>query len=200
MAKKCLVIGAETLSRVVDPHDRDSMIYSDGAGACILEEKQEGGEILAHNSATYANEEAYYLFHGTSYQKEMPDDLRYIKMYGRKIYEFAITYVPAAIKECLDKSGVPIEEVKKIFIHQANEKMDEAIVKRFYSLYNMEMPAHIMPMNIHKMGNSSVATVPTLFDMVKHGKIENQHIQQGDVIIFASVGAGMNINAVVYRC
>jgi 3-oxoacyl-[acyl-carrier-protein] synthase-3 len=200
MAKKCLVIGAETLSRVVDPHDRDSMIYSDGAGACILEEKQGGGEILAHNSATYANEEAYYLFHGTSYQKEMPDDLRYIKMYGRKIYEFAITYVPSAIKECLDESGVAIEEVKKIFIHQANEKMDEAIVKRFYSLYNMEMPEHIMPMNIHEMGNSSVATVPTLFDMVRNGKIENQHVQRGDVIIFASVGAGMNINAVVYRC
>ncbi len=200
MAKKCLIVGAETLSRVVDPHDRDSMIYSDGAGACILEEKEGGGEILAHNSATYANEEAYYLFHGTSYKKEMPDDLHYIKMYGRKIYEFAITYVPTAIKECLDKSGVSIEEVKKIFIHQANEKMDEAIVKRFYSLYNMEMPAYIMPMNIHEMGNSSVATVPTLFDMVKRGKIKNQHIQEGDVVIFASVGAGMNINAVVYRC
>ncbi len=200
MAKKCLVIGAETLSRVVDPHDRDSMIYSDGAGACIVEEKEGAGEILAHNSATYANEEAYFLFHGSSYHQEIPDDLRYIKMYGRKIYEFAITYVPGAIKECLDKSGVPIEDVKKIFIHQANEKMDEAIIKRFYGLHKKDMPEHIMPMNIHEMGNSSVATVPTLFDMVKRGKMENHHIQKGDVVIFASVGAGMNINAIVYRC
>jgi 3-oxoacyl-[acyl-carrier-protein] synthase-3 len=200
MANKCLVIGAETLSRVVDPHDRDSMIYSDGAGACIVEEKEGAGEILAHNSATYANEEAYFLFHGSSYHQKIPDDLRYIKMYGRKIYEFAITYVPGAIKECLDKSGVPIEEVKKIFIHQANEKMDEAIIKRFYALYKKDMPEHIMPMNIHEMGNSSVATVPTLFDMVKCGKMENHHIQKGDVVIFASVGAGMNINAIVYRC
>jgi len=200
IAKRCLVIGAETLSRVVDPHDRDSMIYSDGAGACIVEEKEGEGEIIAHNSATYANEEAYYLFHGSSYHQEIPDDLKYIKMYGRKIYEFAISYVPGAMKECLDKSGVSIDEVKKIFIHQANEKMDEAIIKRFYQLYDREMPEGVMPMNIHELGNSSVATVPTLFDMVRKGKMENQEISKGDVVIFASVGAGMNINAVVYRC
>ncbi|MGB5646809.1 MAG: ketoacyl-ACP synthase III [Muriicola sp.] len=199
IAKKCLVIGAETLSRVVDPHDRDSMIYSDGAGACIVEEKEGAGEILAHNSATYANEEAYYLFHGSSYHQEIPDDLRYIKMYGRKIYEFAISYVPGAIKECLDESGVHIEDVKKIFIHQANEKMDEAIIKRFYQMHDKAMPEGIMPMNIHKLGNSSVATVPTLYDMVRKGKIKNQQLSKGDVVIFASVGAGMNINAIVYR-
>ncbi len=199
IAKKCLVIGAETLSRVVDPHDRDSMIYSDGAGACIVESKEGAGEIIAHNSATYANEEAYYLFHGSSYHQEIPDDLRYIKMYGRKIYEFAISFVPGAMKECLDQSGVSIDAVKKIFIHQANEKMDEAIVKRFYQLYGKEMPQGIMPMNIHELGNSSVATVPTLYDMVRKGKIENQQLAKGDVVIFASVGAGMNINAIVYR-
>jgi 3-oxoacyl-[acyl-carrier-protein] synthase-3 len=56
-----------------------------------------------------------------------------------------------------------------------------------------------MPMNIGKLGNSSVATIPTLLDMVRNGKIENQSIEEGDVIIFASVGAGMNINAIVYR-
>lgn len=199
IAKKCLVIGAETLSRVVDPHDRDSMIYSDGAGACIVEEKEGAGEIIAHNSATYANEEAYFLFHGSSYDQAISDDLKYIKMYGRKIYEFAISYVPGAMKDCLDKSGVSIDELKKIFIHQANEKMDEAIVKRFYQLYDKEMPEGVMPMNIHELGNSSVATVPTLYDMVRKGKIENQQLTKGDVVIFASVGAGMNINAIVYR-
>ena len=107
---------------------------------------------------------------------------------------------PGAIKECLDQSEIDIQEVKKIFIHQANEKMDEVIVKRFYALYGLEMPKGIMPMNIQKMGNSSVATIPTLFHMVKQGNIENQSIQKGDVVIFASVGAGMNINAFVYRC
>lgn len=199
MAKKCLVIGAETLSRVVDHKDRDSMIYSDGAGACILEANSKNGELLAHVSATHANEEAYYLFYGESYDKAHNDKRQYIKMYGRKIYEFAVTHVPQAMKDCLEKSGIPILELKKIFLHQANEKMDEAIVTRFFKLYDLKVPEGIMPMNIHKMGNSSVATVPTLFDMVKKGAIENQEVNKGDVVIFASVGAGMNINALVYR-
>lgn len=199
IAKKCLVIGAETLSRVIDDHDRDSMIYADGAGATIIEASDKNGEIIAHASATYAYEEANYLFFGESYALNDKSGTSYIKMHGRKIYEFAVTNVPKAMKDCLDSSGLSITEVKKIFIHQANEKMDEAIVKRFYKAYGMTMPEGIMPMNIKELGNSSVATIPTLFDMVKHGKLENQSIEKGDVVIFASVGAGMNINAIVYR-
>jgi 3-oxoacyl-[acyl-carrier-protein] synthase III len=200
MAKKCLVIGAETLSRVTDPHDRDSMIYSDGAGATIIEAVEGENEgILAHESATYAYDEANYLFFGNSFNKDHDPDVRYIKMHGRKIYEFALSNVPKAMKECLDNSGIDINNLKKILIHQANEKMDEAIVQRFYKLYDKEVPEGIMPMSIHKLGNSSVATVPTLYDSLMKGEIENQEIHKGDVILFASVGAGMNINAIVYK-
>jgi len=199
IAKKCLVIGAETLSRVVDKHDRDSMIYSDGAGAAVLEETNEEGGILAHSSATYSLDEAHFIYFGETNNQEVTDKRRYIKMYGRKIYEFALSNVPAAMKSCLEKSGTSIDDLKKIFIHQANEKMDEAIVKRFYKLYDKTHPEHIMPMTINKLGNSSVATVPTLYDMVLQGKLENQEVNKGDIIIFASVGAGMNINAIVYK-
>jgi 3-oxoacyl-[acyl-carrier-protein] synthase-3 len=199
MAKKCLVIGAETLSRVVDIHDRDSMIYSDGAGATIIEATEEEGGIISHASATYATDEADYLFFGNSFNKNLDEDVRYIKMHGRKIYEFALNNVPNAMKLCLEKSGYKITDVKKILIHQANEKMDEAIIKRFYKLHQATLPEGIMPMSIHKLGNSSVATVPTLYDLIVNGKIENQEINAGDIIIFASVGAGMNINAFVYK-
>lgn len=198
MAKNCLVIGTETLSRIIDKHDRDSMIYADGAGAAVLSVSSEEG-ILSQLSATYSFDEAYFLFFGESYKKDEPESNKYIKMYGRKIYEFAVTHVPKAMKECLDQSGVPIEEVKKIFLHQANEKMDDAILHRFYRQYGCSVPNHIMPMNIHTLGNSSVATIPTLFDMVRKGNMENQELHKGDVIIFASVGAGMNINALVYK-
>lgn len=199
MAKKCLVIGAETLSRVVDLHDRDSMIYSDGAGATVIEATEEEGGILAHESASFTYDEAYYLFFGNSFNKDHDPDVRYIKMHGRKIYEFALSNVPKAMKECLDKSGIDISEVKKVLIHQANEKMDEAIIQRFYKQYKQNPPEGIMPMSIHKLGNSSVATVPTLFDLIIKGEIDDQQINKGDVLIFASVGAGMNINAIVYR-
>ncbi|WP_269226325.1 3-oxoacyl-ACP synthase III family protein [Flavobacterium eburneipallidum] len=199
MAKKCLVIGAETLSRVVDPHDRDSMIYSDGAGATIIEASDDETGMLSYESATYALDEAGYLFFGKSYNPELDEDTRYIKMYGRKIYEFALSQVPAAMKSCLDQSGLGIDDVKKILIHQANEKMDEAIIQRFYKLYDKAVPKDIMPMSIHELGNSSVATVPTLLDLLVQGKIENQELKKGDILIFASVGAGMNINAFIYR-
>ena len=121
-------------------------------------------------------------------------------MKGRKVYEYAIKNVPIAMKECIEKAGVDIKDVKKFFLHQANEKMDEGFIKALYKLYGTrEVPENIMPMSIHDLGNSSVATIPTLYDMVKHGKYPEHQLNEGDIIIFASVGAGMNINAICYR-
>ena len=148
IAKRCLVIGAETLSRVVDMHDRDSMIYADGAGAAILEINEGDAGIKSHLSASHTLNEKDYLFFGKSYNQESCDDVKYIKMIGRKIYEFALSNVPTAMKKCFDDSGYSIDQLNKIIIHQANEKMDEAIVKRFYQLYDAPMPEHIMPMVI----------------------------------------------------
>ena len=198
-AKKCLVVGTETLSRIVDSNDRDSMIYADGAGACIVEASNEKGGILSYASQTHTLEEAYYLFFGNSNNPNLDQNIGYIKMYGRKIYEFALKNVPLAMKEALEKSGVAITDIKKILIHQANEKMDEAIVERFYKLFDREMPENIMPMSISKFGNSSVATIPTLIDLILHQNFENHEINKGDIVLMASVGAGMNINAIVYQ-
>lgn len=200
MASKCLVIGAESLSRVVDMHDRDSMIYSDGAGATIVElSSEENTGLLSHHAATFAYDEAHFIHFGASYNQDLNDARRYIKMYGRKIYEFAITQVPNAMKTCLDKADISIDDVKKIFIHQANEKMDEAIIHRLYKLYGKTPPSGVMPMTINKLGNSSVATIPTLYDLVKKNKLEGHLLEKGDIVLFASVGAGMNINAFAYR-
>ena len=199
MAKRVLVIGSETLSRVVDPHDRDSMIYSDGAGATILEGTEEKDGLQSFESATFTIDECDFIYFGKSYDKKDINNTRYIKMFGRKIYEFALKQVPQAMKDCLDKSEYGIDDVKKILIHQANEKMDEAIVSRFYKLFKKTPPELVMPMSIGELGNSSVATVPTLYDKLVKGELDNHSINKGDIIIFASVGAGMNINAMVYK-
>jgi 3-oxoacyl-[acyl-carrier-protein] synthase-3 len=199
--KRYLVIGAETLSRKLDPHDRDSMIFSDGAGAAVVEaidnDLKKG--ILSTASQTFTEDEAYYLNYDESNNPEVGHDTRYIKMQGQKIYQFALTRVPAAMKLCLDRSGLSIDQVKKVLIHQANEKMDEAIIKRFFRLYRKPEPEGIMPMSIHLLGNSSVATVPTLLDLLRKGELEGHDIKEGDVIMLASVGAGMSINAITYR-
>ena len=198
MAKKCLVIGADTLSRVLDHTDRDSMIYADGAGATIIEKSSEQGGILSHKTVTYTSEgETDFIFYGTANDKV--GNSKYIKMQGRKVYEFALSKVPLALKRCLESSGRAISELKKIFLHQANLKMDEAIIKRFYGLYNKKMPENILPMNIQEFGNSSVATVPTLFDLVINRNYCGHSLRKNDLILFASVGAGMNINAITYQ-
>ncbi len=201
-AKRCLVVGAEALSRVVDPHDRDTMIFADGSGAVIVEgvEENEKRGIIAHATLSHTAEEKNYLGFGESYNKGRKDKVKYIKMNGRKIYSYSLSNVPKAMKFCIDKANLDIKDLDKILIHQANEKMDEAIVQRLYKLYNInEMPKNIMPMIIDKLGNSSVATVPTLYDLIKKGHLPKHQINSGDNLLFASVGAGMNINAIVYK-
>ncbi|HYD22275.1 MAG TPA: 3-oxoacyl-[acyl-carrier-protein] synthase III C-terminal domain-containing protein, partial [Flavipsychrobacter sp.] len=202
IAKKALVIGTETLSRVLDMYDRDSMIFSDGAGAAVLEYRDvdDDSGILASCAVSHSVDEAYYISLGKSNFPGSDPRIRYIKMKGRKVYEYAMKHVAEAMKCCLDKAGVDIHRLKKVFIHQANEKMDEAILKVLYKLYgSKDFPHDIMPMCIQWLGNSSVATVPTLYDLVLKGQLEEHQLSKGDIILFASVGAGMNINAICYR-
>jgi len=200
-AKRCLIIGTETLSRVIDPHDRDSMLYSDGSGAVIIEAKEGNTGILSHKSQTHAIEHSGLLHMGHSYSPftEIREDI-FIKMNGRKVYEFALNHVPLVIKNVLDKAGVDILEVKKVLIHQANDKMDTAILERLFKLYDQDtVPEGIMPMTISWLGNSSVATIPTLLDLIVKGKLEGHSISPSDKVVMASVGAGMNINAILYQ-
>ena len=201
-AKKVMVIGTETLSRIYDPYDRDSMIYSDGAGATIIEavESETPVGILTHLSRTDAKEFGYMLWMDKTYKPEVEDDSLYLKMMGRKLYNYALSTVPQTIKSTIDKAGLDITDIKKIFIHQANAKMDEAMVSRLFKLYHHKsFDPELVPMTINKFGNNSVATLPILYDLVSKGKMEGQEIKSGDYVVFASVGAGVNANSVVYR-
>ena len=200
--RRALVIGAETLSRISDPHDRDSMIYADGAGATILEARPSGQPvgILAHATRSDTLEYAYMLWMGPSYGPNHQGNELYLKMDGHKLYEYALKTVPLVVKESVDKAGISINDVKKVLIHQANEKMDDAILKRVFKLCDAgDPPAGIMPMTISWLGNSSVATLPTMLDLITKGKMEQHQLAKGSIIVFASVGAGMNINSVVYK-
>ncbi len=202
MVKRVMVIGADILSRISDPHDRDSLIYADGAGATIFEGREtslsEG--ILAHAVRSDTFEHSKMLFMGPSYKESAFPETSFLKMEGRKLYRYALNYVAGAIKECLDRAGVDLRSLSKLLIHQANLKMDEAILEALCKLYGLEKaPEGLMPMTISWLGNSSVATIPTMLDLIRKGDLEGQVLRPGDTIALASVGAGMNINAVVYR-
>ena len=200
--RNIMVIGGETLSRCVDPHDRDSMIFSDGAGATIVSASYDDDRkgILGFANRTDANEELDYLAMGPSYNPDLPKDARYIKMKGRKIYEYALDEVAAGIQVALKRSGIFLENIKKVLIHQANEKMDAAILRKLGQLYNIPLSAEeMMPMTIQEYGNNSVATVPVMLDRLLRGDLDNHAVKEHDDIVLASVGAGMHINAIVYR-
>jgi 3-oxoacyl-[acyl-carrier-protein] synthase-3 len=200
-AKRALVIGAETLSRIIDPHDIDSMIYSDGAGAVVLEgvESDQPIGILCHKTRTDTITQAHYLRMDVSYNPDFKDDTLFLKMNGRKLYEYALNTVPVLMKETIEKAGLDIKDIGKVLIHQANAKMDEAILIRTLKLFGVnEKPEGIMPMIISKMGNNSVATVPILYDMIAKKKLNGYQFSSRENLVFASVGAGMNVNAFVY--
>lgn len=199
-AQKVLVIGAETLSRVSDPHDIDSMIYADGAGAVLVEATEGEAGVLSYVVRSDTYREAHLLRMGPSYAPDHPGHRLFLKMDGHEIYKYAVRHVAETVKESLDRAGLSLAAVKKVLIHQANQKMDEAILKRVFKLYGMEKdPEEIMPMTVAWLGNSSVATLPTLYDLLQKGKLNNHVLHSGDIAVFASVGAGMNINALVYK-
>ena len=200
-AKLILVVGAETLSRITDAFDRNKMIFADGAGAVVVkatEEKNVG--IISDVTVCDNSEELNYLEHAPSLKKDEDRKRLYIRMHGRKIYEYALKNVPDAIKETIDKAGLGIDDIDKILIHQANAKMDYAMISRLFKLYGKTNYDHsVAPMTIQQLGNSSVATIPTMFDMIRKGEMKDQKFAEKGNIVFASVGAGMNINAMVYR-
>ncbi len=200
-ARRALVIGAEALSRVCDPHDRDSMLYADGAGACLLEgiTTREPVGILAHCTRSDTLQAAQLLRLGPSNNPHFAGSELFLKMNGHKLYEYALRCVPDVVKESITKAGLHLSDVSKILIHQANARMDEAILERIYGLFGAEpAPDRVMPMTISWLGNSSVATIPTLLDLLMKEKLEHQRLESGQHIVLAAVGAGMNINAVVY--
>lgn len=200
--KKIMVIGTETLSRISDPHDMDSMIYSDGAGATIFEarESETPQGILAHAARSDTLNEAYFLWMDKSNNPEFLGNDLLLKMEGTKVYKYAVTEVAGVVKESLDKANLSLENVAKVLMHQANERLDRDVLQRLFKLYGKtEVDYDKLPMTISWLGNSSVATIPTMLDLLLKGNLNNHKIKSGDIIVFASIGAGMNINSVVYR-
>jgi len=201
-AQRVLVIGTDTLSRISDPHDRDSMIYADGAGATILEvrESENPVGILSHHTETFTDGHAYALRMDKSSNPDYAESNLFLKMRGHKIYEQALRLVPQVINTSMVKANVSLAKIDKILIHQANNKMDEAIVANLKSLCQTDhLSESFMPMTISWLGNSSVATVPTLYDLIIRNEIKGHSIKKNNLIAFAAVGAGININAMIYQ-
>jgi 3-oxoacyl-[acyl-carrier-protein] synthase-3 len=200
-AKRIMIVGADVMSRVLDPHDIDSMLFGDGAGAVILEavESDEPVGIICHKTVTDSVDKADYLRMGSSHDSSDHERI-YVKMQGRSVFKYAMEKVPSAIDECLKKAALPIQKVNKILMHQANEKMIRQLVKKLYEMNGQDsMPEEVFPLTVQHWGNSSAATLPMLLDWIMKGKLEGHQINKGDHIILSSVGGGMHANCVIYK-
>lgn len=201
-AEHILVVGVEVASRLVDPHDLDSMIFADGCGACIVSKSDENDSAGFISSATFshANDDITSIYLGESNNVNYPGPC-YLHMNGKEVYKYATTWLPQVIKKALDKAKMDVDDVDMFLFHQANGKMLAAIANNLASLYGKENSSFEgkIPVIIQFTGNTSVATIPTMLDLIMKGNLEGYHIKKGDKVVFASVGAGMHCNAVVYQ-
>jgi 3-oxoacyl-[acyl-carrier-protein] synthase III len=202
-ANNVLVVGVEVASRLVDPHDLDSMIFADGCGACIVSKSDDSGSAGFISSATFshANDDMTSIYLGESNNTfELPGAC-YLHMNGKEVYKYATTWVPQVIKKALDKANMNVDDVDMFLFHQANGKMLAAFANNLAALYGKENSSFEgkIPVIIQFTGNTSVATIPTMLDLILKGALEGYTIKPGDKVIFASVGAGMHCNAVVYQ-
>jgi 3-oxoacyl-[acyl-carrier-protein] synthase-3 len=198
-AKHVLVLGVEVASRLLDPHDMDSMLMSDGCGAAVLSASAAPG-IVAHATFSHGLGDLNSITLGESLNAERPGKA-YFKMNGRDVYRYATTWLRQVVKKALDKATLSPRDIDFFFFHQANAKMLTVIAHNLMKLYGMETEeyAHKIPSSISFLGNSSVATVPTLFDLVRQGEMKGFELRKGQRYVFASVGAGMHCNALVYE-
>ncbi len=201
-AEHVLVTGLEVASRLLDPHDPDSMILADGCGACVVSRSEinDGRGVVSHATYSHAMDDNRIIYLGPSLKPGVAGSC-YFHMNGKAVYKYATEWVPKVIKSALDKAGLDIRDVNIFLFHQANAKMLDAMATNLAELCDISVAefAGKIPSTIEFLGNTSVATIPTMLDLIRKQKLEGYDISEGDVAVMASVGAGMHCNAIAYR-
>ncbi len=200
-AEHVLVTGLEIASRLLDPHDPYSLLLADGCGACVVSRSEiDGGGILSYSTFSHAMDDNRIIYLGPSLKPDVEGSC-YFHMNGREVYKYATEWVPKVITSAVEKAGIGISDVDVFLLHQANAKMLEAIGTRLAESCGVRVESIVgkVPLTIEFLGNTSVATIPTLLDLIRNDKLEGFSIHEGDVAVMASVGAGMHCNALVHR-
>jgi 3-oxoacyl-[acyl-carrier-protein] synthase-3 len=190
--KNALVIGAETLSKIVDWTDRTSCIlFGDGAGAFVLERSRDGRKGIIYSTMhsdgdrwEALNCQAYGSRHPASRELEDPKKI-YMQIKGREVYQQAIRRIVETINSSLKACDLTIDDISMLISHQMNARIIESASKR------LELPNEKVFINIGEYGNTSAASVPIAFDeCVRTGKIK-----RGDIVILVVFGAGLTWGA-----
>lgn len=188
--RNVLLIGAETLSKLVDWTDRGTcVLFGDGAGAAVLTASEEGG-VLAQSVGSNGEKWEVLSCMGRPLQNPVcpkKQELGYLKMNGQEVFKFAIRSVPLCIEQALERANLPAEEVTWFLLHQANKRIIQSVAKR------LKQPEEKFPMNIETCANTSAASLPILLAQME----EEGRLKAKDKVVLSGFGAGLTWGACV---
>lgn len=187
--QKALIVGAETMSKMIDWSDRSTcVLFGDGAGAAVVSAEETGVLELVQKSngagkgvLSCKARETRNLLNHESETKE------YLYMEGQPVFKFAVKTVPKCVEEVLKKAEVKKEEIRYYILHQANSRIIQSVAKR------LKEPEEKFPMNLSLYGNTSAASIPILLDEMNR----NGMLNRGDKLVLSGFGAGLTWGAVL---
>ena len=194
--KRAVVIGADQLSKWVDWDDRTTcVLFGDGAGALAVEASENGNGLLGYDLKTdgtrggclnlYQSNNFLDLVNGASHQK---GEYLPINMEGKEVYKFAVKEVPIILEKLLDKYQIKSESINWLLLHQANQRILDAVATRF------SIPSEKVLSNLAHYGNTSAATIPLMLDEA----VRDERIKTGDLIACSGFGAGLSWGAALF--
>ena len=188
--RNVLLIGAETLSKLVDWTDRGTcVLFGDGAGAAVLTASREGGLIARTVGSNGGKWEVLSCMGRPNANpvSEHKAEAGYLRMDGQEVFKFAVKTVPACIEETLQEAGLSAEEITYYLLHQANKRIIQSVARR------LKQPEEKFPMNIEQCANTSAASLPILLAQMK----EQGRLHAGDKLVLSGFGAGLTWGACV---
>jgi len=189
VVKNALIIGAETVSRLINYEDRTTCIlFGDGAGAAVVQ-KEEDALFVSQIGADGFKSDALVcrqrIIQNIAVQGESTAE--YLHMNGQEVYKFVVRVIPKLIKEVVAKANLELSDIKYFLLHQANSRMNQVVASK------LGLEEEKFPSNLEKTGNTSAASIPILLDEVnKKGKLE-----KGDKLVICAFGSGLTWSAVV---
>ena len=193
--KNILVVGAETLSRIIDMQDRNTcVLFGDGAGAVIIGEVEEGYGILGLSLGAEGEDDMVLKVPAGGTRKPNNEETiknreNFLIMKGKEVFKFAVTVLPKVTLNALEQSKLSVNDLSMIFPHQANERIIEAASKR------IEFPLEKFYMNLNRFGNTSAASIAIALGEA----LEKGLVKKGDNIALTGFGAGLTYGSMVMK-
>jgi 3-oxoacyl-[acyl-carrier-protein] synthase-3 len=193
--KKVLVIGSDTMSRIIDYTDRATCIlFGDGAGAMLVERSDpEEGFIDFLNEIDGSGGEALKMPAGGSRMPASAETvagrLHYVKQDGQAVFKYAVRKMYEISRELLNRHGLTAQDIKLLIPHQANARIIAAAAQK------LGLRDDQLVVNIERYGNTTAATIP----LATRDAVESGRLKKGDLVLFASVGAGFTVGANLWR-